>query len=338
LWDGTATVLTTVFREIFFSQPNRQFVRALIITETKFRLLHFDRSGAYVTRYLKIKEYPIVFVRLVLALSSHNERLVGLDTSIQWTVGADGRKNAGTIRVRNSKLPNGASTYNLIMDEPPLIYNSIRGPGTIRWNATDANGNRVYVKDLWRAFGRSPEYKLLQEASDEKVQGVLTDILAFEDKIAQTMDYRPKDVVSSDFFNRIFSRLVMNAAGPSLSAFTSQLEAITALRDAIIGHRNLLTAGILHREITMDNILITKDKDGRPTGKICDLAGAIPSYEKAEVSGEPREGERLYLSASVLRTSIEERELAAVVHDYLDDLEAFNYVLSVLLFRYKGVG
>ncbi|KAF6760892.1 hypothetical protein DFP72DRAFT_843163 [Ephemerocybe angulata] len=40
----------------------------------------------------------------------------------------------------------------------------------------------------------------------------------------------------------------------------------------------------------MDNTLITKDKDGRPTGKICDLAGAIPSYEKAEVSGEPREG------------------------------------------------
>ncbi|KAF6760899.1 hypothetical protein DFP72DRAFT_804460, partial [Ephemerocybe angulata] len=333
------TQLAVYCREIFFSQPNRQFVRALIITETKFRLLHFDRSGAYVTRYLKINEYPILFVRLVLALSSHDERLVGLDTSVQWTIGDDGRKIAGTIRVRNSNLPNGASTFSLNMDEPPLIYNTIRGPGTTRWNAKDENGDRIYVKDSWRAFGRTPEYELLQEAADAKVEGVLTDILAYEDKIAQTTEYRPKNVTSRDFFNRTFSRVVMKATGPSLSAFTSQLEVVTVLRDAIIGHRNLLIAGILHRDINIYNILITKDKKGQVAGKLCDLATAIPSYEKADLFYQfYYQASPLYLSSSVLRSSKDEEELAATVHDYLDDLEAFNLVLAVMLYDFKGVG
>ncbi|KAF6760859.1 hypothetical protein DFP72DRAFT_804521, partial [Ephemerocybe angulata] len=298
--------LTTNHREIYLSQPNRRFCRSLIITEDKVRLLHYDRSGAYITEMIDLHKEPHIFVRLVLGLSSHNEKHVGLDTSIQWTIDGNGRK-----------------TLKLDMTEPPLIYNAIRGTGTTRWIARDKTGARIYVKDAWRASGRTPEHKLLKQADARKVEGVLSVIMAFEDKIAQTKDYRPKAFEAEDFYNRTFSRVALKEAGPPLSAFTSQLEAITTIRDGIIGHRNLLIAGILHRDITMENILITKDNEGRLAGKLCDLATAIPSYEKAKASLEPRVGSQLYFSCSVLRTSEDELELAPTVHDYLDDLESF---------------
>ncbi|KAF5341001.1 hypothetical protein D9611_006092 [Ephemerocybe angulata] len=326
--------------EIYLSQPNRRFCRSLIITEDKVRLLHYDRSGAYITEMINLHKEAHIFVRLVLGLSSHKESRVGLDTSIQWTIDDNGRKVAGTIRVRDGRVQpmKEEEKFTLDMSEPPQICNTIRGPGTTRWIARDKNGARIYVGDAWRSFGRTSEYELLVEAGASKVEGVLCDIIAFEDNIAQTMEYRPKSFKAKDFFNRTFSRVALKQAGPPLSAFTSQLEAITVIRDGIIGHRNLLISGTLHRNITMDNILIIKDEKGQVAGKLCDLANAIPSYEKTKLSPEPRVVPRLYLSASVLRTSIQEKILAPVVHDYLDDLEAFNYVLSVLLLRYKGIG
>ncbi|KAF6760863.1 hypothetical protein DFP72DRAFT_1062604 [Ephemerocybe angulata] len=323
---------------LYNSQPNRRYCRSLIITEDKVALLHYDRSGAYITEMVNLHEEPHVFVRLVLALSAHKEKHLGLDTSIQWTVGANGRKIAGTICVRDGRVrPINEEKYELDMSEPPQIYNTIRGPGTTRWIAKDKTGARIYVGDAWRASGRTPEHKLLEQIHGKKVEGVLSEIMAFEDKIAQTKEYRPKNFQSNNFFNRTFSRVALKQAGPPLTAFTSQLEAITVLRGGIIAHRNLLIAGVLHRDITIKNILITKDEKNQSVGKLCDLATAIPSYEKAKISLEPRVVPRLYLSTSVLRTSEEEKHMAPGVHDYLDDLEAFNYVLAVLLLRYKGI-
>ena len=53
----------------------------------------------------------------------------------------------------------------------------------------------------------------------------------------------------SNYSNRIFGGLAISPAGRALSTFRSGKELITALRDAIKGHRSLYTAGnILHRD------------------------------------------------------------------------------------------
>ncbi|KAF6760883.1 hypothetical protein DFP72DRAFT_1003477, partial [Ephemerocybe angulata] len=331
--------LAVYAKQIFLSQPNRRFVRALIITEDKVRLLHYDRSGAYITDMINFHDEAETFVRLVVALSSHIEEHVGLDSSIQWTVDDNNRKVAGTICVRDDRSPDATpDTFYLDMKEPPLVHETIRGTGTTCWVARDSDGNRIHVKDSWIASERMPEHELLEQAEFDEVEGVVTEIEAYEDGTAQTKQYRPKLFKSTNFFNRNFCRVALKVPGPPLSKFTSQLEAITALRDGIKGHRNLLTAGILHRDICMNSIIIVKNDKGQMGGKLWDLTLAIHCDEKAELSPDSRTGSRLYLSSAVLRNSKEEKQLAPVVHDYLDDLEAFNYVLADLLHSYKGVG
>ncbi|KAF6760846.1 hypothetical protein DFP72DRAFT_1062585 [Ephemerocybe angulata] len=65
-------------------------------SETRVRLVHCDHSGGYKTTWLNIHDDPHTFIRLVLGLSSPRESVLGLDTSVQWTV-KNGIRTSGTI-------------------------------------------------------------------------------------------------------------------------------------------------------------------------------------------------------------------------------------------------
>ncbi|KAF6760799.1 hypothetical protein DFP72DRAFT_795207, partial [Ephemerocybe angulata] len=302
------------------------FCRSFIITETRWRLLHFDHSGAYLTGFLKLNEDPYTFVRAVLALSSLDEEEVGLDSSIQWTTDNNGRKNGGTITTVD--LENKEVVYRLIMTEPPVIQHAISGTGTVCWYALEMGDSpkRVLIKDTWRADGRTLEYDFLTRFKD--VKGIATKVLGHEDTRAVTRSYRPKGFKAAYFFNRSLSRIVLRSPGPSLLYFTSQEQAIVAIRDAIKAHRNLLLACMLHRDITVNNIILVEDggKDG-PSALLSDLAMAMPAEgEREKISPEGRTGNKLFLSYAMHRNGGGEKDPAPVVQDYLDDLEAFFYV------------
>ncbi|KAF5340985.1 hypothetical protein D9611_006059 [Ephemerocybe angulata] len=323
--------LAVYCRQLFLNQPNRCFCRALIITESKFRLFHYDRSGAFYTKSLSIHRYASTFVRLVVGLSSHNEADLGLDTSVQWTI-VDGRKSEGTISTLDA---NGERVeYKLIMDAySTFTHHTIRGRGTMHWYAREdsEDGSIFLIKDSWRSDGRTPEDELLGLASD--IPGIAEKV-AFEDDLAQTKDYRPDDFEDEDFTNCTLARVTLKYSGPSLAHFSTQVEAMEALRDAIKAHRNLLTNRILHRDITIDNIMIVKG-EGSLRGLIFDLDMALVA--KAKISSNGRTGLRLFMSMALLRDS-EKRRLSPAVHDYLDDLEAFFYVLNKLLYGFSGPG
>ncbi|KAF6760873.1 hypothetical protein DFP72DRAFT_843148 [Ephemerocybe angulata] len=140
-----------LFRQIFFHQLNRLFCRSLLLTETQVRLLHCDRSGAYKTTAVNIHDNPCTFVRLVLGLSSPHETVLGLDSTVQWTI-KDGMKVAGTITTVNDS--GKRIKYQLRMDEPHAVRRTVRSRGTVCWNAMDA----------WRLDEQVPEYTFLERA------------------------------------------------------------------------------------------------------------------------------------------------------------------------------
>ncbi|KAF6760867.1 hypothetical protein DFP72DRAFT_1092218 [Ephemerocybe angulata] len=150
-----------LFRQIFFHQLNRLFCRSLLLTETQVRLLHCDRSGAYKTTAVNIHDDPCIFVRLVLGLSSPHETVLGLDSTVQWTV-KDGMKVAGTITTVNDS--GKRIKYQLRMDEPHAVRRTVRSRGTVCWNAMDKNGKRILLKDAWRLDDQVPEYTFLERA------------------------------------------------------------------------------------------------------------------------------------------------------------------------------
>ncbi|KAF6760822.1 hypothetical protein DFP72DRAFT_804516, partial [Ephemerocybe angulata] len=252
-------------------------------------------------------------------------QVVGLDTSIQWETNKAGLKSKGTISFVDASSGKPV-TYNLNMEEPPLFRYAIRGTGTTCWSAFDEKGGRVTIKDSWRADGRTPERVYLQMAKD--LEGVATEVLAYADNLAQTKSYRPEECHFADrFFNRTLARVVIRSLGPPVTDFTSQKQAIAAVGDSIRGHRDLFNIGILHREITPGNIrLVQGSGPGKLSAVLFNLDMAIGNEEdKPHLSPEGRTGDQLFLSISIINQSIKSQARAA--QDYLDDLEAFFYVL-----------
>ncbi|TEB22075.1 hypothetical protein FA13DRAFT_1819134 [Coprinellus micaceus] len=115
------------------------------------------------------------------------------------------------------------------------------------------------------------------------------------------------------FHNRIKLRVVMKKYGISIWYFKSRLELLRSFLDAFVGHKRLFDQGILHRDISVQNILVAvRTENGIST---------VPST--------PLTGTRLYQSISVLRGSDIK---PPPPQDYTDDLEAFFYVLCHIVF------
>ncbi|RXW13914.1 hypothetical protein EST38_g11942 [Candolleomyces aberdarensis] len=319
-------------RQIFIQQPNRRFVRLLVLSEEHFRLYHFDRSGVQYTPYTSFHDNPHTFVRLILGLSSPYESDIGLDSTIQWTI-ENGRKVDGTLTTRRS---DGTEiTYPLLKVMPFFFRGNIRGRATICWSVRDpVTGEDLVVKDSWKSEDRVSEHVYLQDAVGSP--GVVQMISCEPDR-DETRNLRGfSGAPPREFHNRVETRLVMKAYGKSVTRFTSAMQVLCALRDAIAGHMEMYNKGTLHRDVSIHNVLF--GKAGAEPG----LRGILIDFDVATRRGvetiRPEDwliGTRLYQSIAVLSSS-EYRD--PLPRDHLDDLESFLYVLVHIMFAYDSQG
>ncbi|KAJ3525594.1 hypothetical protein NMY22_g10509 [Coprinellus aureogranulatus] len=324
-------------RQILIQQPNRKYVRTAVFTEHCVRVIHFDRSGAKYGPWINIHQDPYTFVRLVLGLSSTREELLGLDTTVQWTI-KKGRKVEGTIKMIDSQGED--LTFDLIDVHPVFIRAALRGRGTTCWHARKRGGNddeTVLIKDAWRSEGRASEHILLEEVKG--VNGV-AQLLHYHDHRAETKEFRGAQAPGQPkFFNRLWLRVVMKQYGRSLKHFTSELQAVGALRDTIYAHYKLLVEkAVLHRDVSIQNILLGKPDALRGArGILIDLDMSVKTDPRpaSSIQVDCRTGTRLYQSLSVLASF--DPKNRATAHDYLDDLESFFYVLVHLMYGWTGV-
>ncbi|KAJ2915293.1 hypothetical protein MD484_g5149, partial [Candolleomyces efflorescens] len=319
---------------IFELQPNRFYVRSLLITLEEALVFHFDRSGAQHSLPFNIHEDPQSFVQLILGLCSTDERILGLDDSIQWTIGDDGTKMGGTLRTIGSD----GQPVEYYLDEDPIVRSGIRGRGTTCWPVKDAKGERFMVKDYWVSGDREAEYELLKQAKG--LPGVCQ-MVSYEACRAQTKYFRGDSsaFIKDAFRNRTAVRIVMKAYGLSIEDFSSVEQVLAALRDAISGHRALLGKDVVHRDISPNNILLgPPDAEEGERGALIDLDIALRlNAPFALIRADHNMGTRMFHSLMVLRTfQFAEEKLSA--HDYLDDLESFFWVFSYLVLTYKSDG
>ncbi|RXW17052.1 hypothetical protein EST38_g8801 [Candolleomyces aberdarensis] len=323
-------------KQMFVYQPNRLFFRSLVLTEHQARLFHFDRSGAQYTPPFNIHDKPHMFIRLILGLCATKEGILGLDDSIQWSTGPDGRKASGTLKTVGPD--NSVVTYDLVMNESPFVRTCIRGRGTICWPVTNAHGDKFVVKEQWITGSRTPEFELLGDAKD--LPGVCH-MVSCEDNRSQTKEYRGNtELFDKDAFqNRRAVRIIMKAYGPSIEKFSSVEQVLATLRDAIAAHKALLSRNIVHRDISPNNVL--QGAPGAEEGSRGVLVDLDMAFRRNKLAAQNRAdfkiGTRMFQSLMVLRTwEMEQREISA--HDYLDDLEAFFWLFSYLLLTYKADG
>ncbi|KAJ2916709.1 hypothetical protein MD484_g3713, partial [Candolleomyces efflorescens] len=268
------------------------------------------------------------------AYANADERTLGFDDTVQWST-ADGSKAEGTVRTVGSD--GTIISYQLDTDQAPLARNNLCGRGTTYWAVKDAEGNKLIVKDYWVCEDHDKEIKLLEEAKG--LRGVCQ-IVSYEENRFQTQNFRGNVEIlkNSAFRNRTSTRIVMKAYGPSIEKFTSVIQVLAALRDAIAAHRRLLSKGIIHRDISPSNILLGQlGAEEGLRGILIDLDFAFKCGVLGPDRANHKKGTRPFQSLMVLKTSaLKPHRISA--HDYLDDLESFFWVFSYLLIVYKADG
>ncbi|TEB28385.1 hypothetical protein FA13DRAFT_806784 [Coprinellus micaceus] len=318
-------------RRIFQVQPNRSYVRSLVITEKHARLVHFDCSGSQVTPLIDIHQHPETLVRLVAGLASADERLLGLDDSVQWTI-LNGKKAQGHVTTTS---PTSETKTYPIVEQIPIPRYSICSRGTTCWRVRDPATMEEYViKDSWREDDLPAEHELL-----EKVKGIpgVVFMASCEVDRGETKGFRCASTLRQ-YQNRKASRVLLHAYGKSVEHFSSVLQVLYAFRDAIVAHQRLLERGVLHRDISLGNVLFGKpDAPEGERGVLIDLDLAFLATDaRPSVKSDHTIGTRLFQSISVLHSG-KLGELAWE-HDYLDDLESFLYSLAFIVLCYRPDG
>ncbi|KAJ1726764.1 hypothetical protein LPJ61_004975, partial [Coemansia biformis] len=130
---------------------------------------------------------------------------------------------------------------------------------------------------------------------------------------AETMD-----TVLDPFPFRIHKRIAMSPIGQPLATLESPYELIIVLADAMRAHARLLECGILHRDISANNILVVRGPGNNVRGVLTDLDCAIRVGVERDLRPE-RTGTPPFMSISNLENS-------SVPRSELDDWESALYI------------
>jgi Fungal protein kinase len=265
-------------RQIFNTQANRNFVRSALFSERRVSLLHFDRSGLKHTELFDIHEHPVDFVRVILGLTYPAPKILGFDESItfEWAINELGkRERCGFVTTRNAKgRRNRLKIKGLV---PCFQRRDLTGRGTTCWDviAEDEHGNEVVylMKESWRTESRTPEEVFLEIAKG--LEGV-GQMISCEEVISTANLRGPKVLADAGFNNRVKCRTILEKYGGPVYEFQTELQLFCAFKDAIrgelvtfamystliiclpLGHRGLLSRQVLHRDVSINNILLGK--------------------------------------------------------------------------------
>ncbi|KAG2008658.1 other/FunK1 protein kinase [Coprinopsis cinerea AmutBmut pab1-1] len=327
--------------DAFISQPARQFLRVLFVSENKFRVVHFDRSGVKYSIPANLHDDPLDFVRLVVGLTSCKADLIGFDTSLVFNK----RDPEILVQPADAMAP---SVYIIEKIIPPGDNADIYWQTPFIFFAHTPDGNKVVVKEFW--FDGlclcDPEPRLLAEALGLK--GVVQ-MIEYQ-VVAATTDFRGPLVEEEQshygFQKRTKLRMVLEQYGSDIHYFESKMDLLTAFYDAIKGHMRLyLRKGILHRDISVGNILLglkgSRSRKGF-RGVLIDLDKAIYIYghkpgelKFAVVGTIPYQS--VFVQARAF-LSCTEHPNAFSNHDHLDDLQSFFWVFLYIVIGFTAPG
>ncbi|CAA7262396.1 unnamed protein product [Cyclocybe aegerita] len=304
----------------FAEQGNRFYVYSLAMTEEEVLLLQYDRNGVLCINGVNIHDKPEDFVRLILLVCSPDCATLGFDTSVYWK---------GSNRyIRTAGEENELVEYEILDSRHFFYRRELCGHGTVCWRVKDPEGRLRIIKDNWLIEGCDAEKDLLL-----KLKGVdgVGQIIAYEEQkwtisMLRGMEDRTEDDGRAD---RLFRRIILEAYGKSIDKFKDRMELLYAFRDAVAGHQNMWKQNIIHRDISVNNILIggADEPKGR-RGILIDLDLAVQwEYWGSMPAVDVRVGTRAFKSIFVLRSELDKKEgRMPLAHDDLDDLESFFYV------------
>ncbi|OAA80189.1 serine/threonine-protein kinase Sgk2 [Akanthomyces lecanii RCEF 1005] len=184
------------------------------------------------------------------------------------------------------------------------------GSGSKRsWSGSSAPSSSASSKR--RASGGLQIIDLSTSGARETLSSIL---YARSDRFRTSYDER------TTYEPRILTAILVQPAGRPIRYYKTPFELLRAMRDATLAHLNLFREGILHRDISINNIIITEpnEENHRFEGMLIDLDMAKARGEEDMTSQGHRTGTMEFMAYEVL---------LGRTHTYIHDLESFLYVL-----------
>jgi hypothetical protein len=128
--------------------------------------------------------------------------------------------------------------------------------------------------------------------------------------------------------NRVHRRVILRDYGKPIYEASSRAALLSALEGCIEGHESLNEAGFLHRDISINNLMINEDKQNpsRPSFLI-DLDLAIQKQREGVSGAKGKTGTRAFMAIG---------SLLGEDHSFMHDLESFFWVLFWVCIHYSG--
>ncbi|KAF8480545.1 hypothetical protein JB92DRAFT_3041434 [Gautieria morchelliformis] len=334
--------LVTNVSQMFCDQSRRRFAFGVVMTETTCTVYMFDHSGAVASQPFDYHQRPAQFCAIIFWLGCNQCDRLGFDRSIL-------NDSLGNIVIR-TRVGSGedSATVFYAMKHQLFHFSSLIGRGIVYWRTMKACDSepRYVIKDAWMPLpchehsGQESEGSLLRHA---QAQGVVDGVARLEhfEHVQRSDDPSDLDTVLTNRqvsrptaedmkLELIHTRIVLRSYGKPLNMFYTRKELLLAFRDAVFAHRRLHdVAGILHRDISIENILINPGGAPGNRGILINFDYAIRVGDTSHTQPRSRlYGTRRYMSCNVLE--------GKAPHIYRDDLESFYYVLCWILMTYTG--
>ncbi|EGR46861.1 uncharacterized protein TRIREDRAFT_122898 [Trichoderma reesei QM6a] len=128
--------------------------------------------------------------------------------------------------------------------------------------------------------------------------------------------------------NRVHRRVIVRDYGKPIYKASSQSALLAALAGCIEGHESLHKAGFLHRDISINNLMINEDK-GNPSWPsfLIDLDLAIRERRDGASGAKGKTGTRAFMAIGAL---------FGEQHSFMHDLESFFWVLFWICIHCDG--
>ncbi|KAI0693723.1 hypothetical protein BC835DRAFT_1415742 [Cytidiella melzeri] len=338
-------------------RQHRTFVFILYFADKKACITRWDRNGCIVSSSVNYKKEPEKILNFVYRLALMEDCGLGYDTSAVLATEAELEalrkirpKNPYARDCADEVLDNrvfyplykvtcddlgGHSQSKYFIGKHSVASYSPTGRATKGYVTFDAQRTRLcFLKDYWRPKSSKilPELKIYEELAAHNVHYVAKAIGGGDVGDQCTVTQRYFKWLAEVPLKRCHSRLVLNLARP-LEKYTSSSELVVLVFDALRGHEEAWTkAGILHRDISVDNIMRVVHQDDEED---LVMEGILNDWDlckrKSELEQEARQhgrsGTWAFMSALALQYPLKPYDLA-------DDLEAFIHVISYCCLRF----
>ncbi|KAJ2356250.1 hypothetical protein GGF43_002193 [Coemansia sp. RSA 2618] len=349
-------------RVLYRTQYDRRFTWALSVCGSEVRACILLHDAVFASRAMDIGSPSgrLQFIQLLVNLCICDKQQLGYDPTIRHSV------TKGRYEIDCFDDDNPARPQAYVMDGVLIADDSVLGRRTRCFLAHLDDGKAVVIKDAWAVASTSPmedprsEITLLRTIK-KGLQGKKRDYMYPE--IVRgghvRVEQHGKSVIDST--DAIFAllevdrmepengpeeratakekgpwvtqplrahrRIVMAPVGQQLDSVTEEHDLILVLAEAMRCHSGIRKhCGILHRDISMGNILVVPSDDDPTTGGKRPPSGLLIDFDYAISVGQNRKRSRAERSGTLPYMSIHNLENADCERTALDDWESLLYM------------